>query len=61
MAGSFATLEVGDPHDTMQSLSEHFAPLLARRSNIGRALTRLLTGDGIRLSRTPTERSSPSA
>ncbi|HZZ22401.1 MAG TPA: hypothetical protein VFE60_07440 [Roseiarcus sp.] len=26
MAGSFATLEVGDPHDTMQSLSEHFAP-----------------------------------
>jgi hypothetical protein len=29
-------------------------PLLARRSNIGRALTKLLTGDGIRLSRTPT-------
>jgi hypothetical protein len=26
MVGSFATLEVGDPHDTMQSLSEHFAP-----------------------------------
>jgi hypothetical protein len=26
MAGSFATLEVGDPHDTMHSLSEHFAP-----------------------------------
>jgi AraC-like DNA-binding protein len=26
MAGSFATLEVGDPNDTMQSLSEHFAP-----------------------------------
>ena|ERR1700722_9012670 len=26
MAGSFATLAVGDPHDTMQSLSEHFAP-----------------------------------
>jgi hypothetical protein len=26
MPGSFATLAVGDPHDTMQSLSEHFAP-----------------------------------
>jgi AraC-like DNA-binding protein len=26
MAGSFSTLEVDDPHDTTQSLLEHFAP-----------------------------------